>query len=79
MLYNEAAQDAYQRLVWGLKDIAHERRIKQQELANAAGISYSHLEMLFNRYDKNSGIKAILAVVDALGCELVLRKREDTP
>lgn len=77
MLFNERAEDTYQRLVWDIKDIAHEKRIRQQELANAAGITYSHLNMLFNRTYKNSGIKAILALVDALGYEQVLRKRED--
>lgn len=86
MNYNMDAEDAYRRLIYQIMDIREAQKLKVQILCDMADITIRNYEVLFYRISKrkgmkqvrvNTNIKSLLAVVDALGYELVLKKKED--
>lgn len=82
MIYNVDAEDLYRRLIYDIMDIREAKKIKVNALCDLAGITYRNYECLFWRYSRkkaqvNTNIKALLAVIDALGYKLVLRRKDD--
>ena len=80
MNYHPDAEDLYRRLAYRIMDIREAKKIKVRDLCDMADVSERNYGVLIYRNTRrecsvNANIKALLALIDALGSEIVLQEK----